>query len=583
MERQAQDADLGSAATSWWRLRVALLAFKAAFLCLFVAVTNAGFSLAVAEYWRSGNFSGLAVLAAVWVLAGAGLAAVILERRVVPRIAWGFLIAASGAFAWGYYAVSQRPLDVFGILLMWDARNFSGNAAANHAAQVKLAIIFGFATWFVLALPSLHPARRNLVRFTALVPLLPIMAIAWMVSAGEGRAPAGFPTQFTQGTMALQVTYKNLFKPLATRLEPSWNPDASKGYRSVVVLVDESIRPDYLDPRNLTGVTPHFAEAARRMVDFGAAASASVCSSYSNAILRFTAARGDAGQAINRNPLLFSFAKRAGYRTVYIDAQAHALKNSDLLQNFMSKAELKHIDNFYPLTGVGPEEADHRLAEIVIRELAAGDRVFIYANKQGAHFPYDINYPAAEAVHHPTVSELGEKTYEANIASYRNAIVWNVDLFFATLFERADLNGGYMVYTSDHGQSLDPTGLAHCAASKASPRMGLVPLYVYADDPNAMRQLSDGAKLSQGRASHFQIVPSLLMAMGYAEKDVMARYTESLTAGTRHSPAFTMGDIFGLFTPRTSWMGIDLNKNYVEAPLGPPPDGATASLSRARR
>lgn len=575
--------DFGAAATGWLRLRAALLAFKAVFLSLFVVVTNAGFSLAVAELWRSGSFSGMALFAGVWTLALAGLVAVVLERRVVPRIVWGFLIAASGAFAWGYFAVSQRPLDVFGILLMWDARNFSGNAAANHAAQVRLAIIFGFATWFVLALPSLQPARRGLLRFTALVPVLPIAAIAFVVSAGEGRVPAGFPTQFTQGTMALQVTYKNYFSSAATRLEPAWKPDAAKGFRSVVVLIDESIRPDYLDPRNLSGATPHFAEAAKRMVDFGAAASSSVCSSYSNAMLRFTAARGDVGRAINRNPLLFSFAQRAGYRTVYIDAQAHALKNSDLMQNFMSKAELKHIDNFYPLTGVGPAEADHRLAEIVIRELAAGDRVFIYANKQGAHFPYDINYPPGEAVHHPTVSELGAKTYEANIASYRNAIVWNVDRFFATLFERADLRNAYLVYTSDHGQSLDPTGLAHCAASKASPRMGLVPLYAYADDGETMRQLAEGARLSQGRASHFQIVPSLLTAMGYAEADVMARYTESLTAGTRLSPAFTMGDIFGLFSPRTSWMGVDLNKNYVEAPLGPPPDGATASLSRVRR
>lgn len=559
-----------------------ILACKLVFLCFVVVLTNAGLTNATQLDPVQSSWPAVAALGAIWLAALIGLWAVVVEPNHLARVLWGFIIAASGAFAWGYMTVSQRTLDVFGILLMWDARNFTGNAAANHSHQVQLAIVLGLLTWAVLALPPLRTARRGAGRLTPLVPAVPVALIMGVVAAGAGQSPAGLPAQFAQAAMAMMVTGKNAFAAEPQRRTPDWQPHAN-GFRKIVVLVDESIRPDYLDPGGATGITPEFAEAARRMVDFGPAVSGSVCSSYSNAILRFVAARGDLGGAINDNPTLFSFAKRAGYRTVYIDAQAHALKNGDLLQNFMSETERADIDGFYPLADAKPDEADHRLADIVTRELASGGKVFIYANKQGAHFPYDINYPAGETIFHPSVAEAGEKSYISNIASYRNAIRWNVDRFFGRLFASADLRQTFLVYTSDHGQSLDPTGLAHCAASDASPRMGLVPLFVFADDAATLQRLRRGADRSRGRASHFQIAPSLLAGMGYDEADILRHSPESLTAGTSRPPAFTMGDIFGLFSPRASWQAVDLNRNYAEFPVGPDLPGATASLTRRPR
>ncbi len=555
-----------------------MAAAKCCFLALTVFLTN---PLAFASFRDAADIGQIAVLAGLWILSAAALIAVVVEGNGLARIFWGFAIAASGAFAWGYSSVGQRELDVYGIMLMWDARNFTGNAAANHGGQVRLAVVFGLLTWLVLSLPVLRANHAS--RFTRwarrMLPLAPIMLIVALVWRGPGSFPGGLPTQFAQSSMAVAIVLKKLLYAKPLRREPAMALGGKSAVRKIVVLVDESIRPDYLDPGGVTGATPEFAEVARRMVDFGPAVSGSNCSSYSNAILRFTAARRDLGHGINSSARLFAYAKLAGYRTVYIDAQAHALQGSDGLQNFMTKEELRDIDGFYPLANASPDTADHRLADIVARELKTDGKVFIYANKQGAHFPYDINYPADEAVFHPTVTERGEKTYESNIASYRNAIRWNVDRFFGRLFAMADFSETFLVYTSDHGQSLDPLGLAHCAASQPHPRMGLVPLYAYSDDPVTMQRLRHGARRSQGRASHFQIVPSLLARMGYAETGIAAHYGESLTAGPAGDPAFAVGDIFGLFSRSAILMPVDLNRSYAEIPAGPAGHGPTASIA----
>jgi lipid A ethanolaminephosphotransferase len=249
---------------------------------------------------------------------------------------------------------------------------------------------------------------------------------------------------------------------------------------------------------------------------------------------------------------------------VFIDAQASINKNPGLMQNFMTSAEATEIDAFYAIRDVASDYADFRLIDIVREELGRGVPVFIYANKNGAHFPYDSSYPASAAVYHPNMREAGGNEPAARIASYRNAIAWSVDRFMARLFESTDLSDTVMVYTSDHGQNLKPGSLSHCETTNADPRTAYVPLMVHAADPAIRQELARGAALSAGRASHFQIVPSVLSWLGYSRQDIATVYAESLAAGPAAAPAFTTGDVFGMFSNSINWTPADLGKDYLE-------------------
>lgn len=208
--------------------------------------------------------------------------------------------------------------------------------------------------------------------------------------------------------------------------------------------------------------------------------------------------------------------------------------------------------------------------------------MFIFANKHGAHFPYDEVYPEAEAKYRPTNTEQGHKTVASNVASYRNAIHWNVDQYFKAQFDGLDLSRLALVYTSDHGQYLRPNSPSHCVSDSATAQMALVPLYAYAADAAEMDRLRAGAAKSTHRASHFQIAPTVLGWMGYPEDALLQHYGESLTAGTAFEPAFTIGDIFGLFSSDARWLVTDLARNYREADGDEAEMQAVAALKEAQ-
>ena len=192
--------------------------------------------------------------------------------------------------------------------------------------------------------------------------------------------------------------------------------------------------------------------------------------------------------------------------------------------------------------------------------------MFIYANKNGAHFPYDHAYPASATLYHPSMTESGHDTVETRIASYRNAIAWSVDGFMDKLFRSADLGNTTLVYTADHAQKLDPKDLTHCKVEDPDPRMGLVPLLVATGDAALRAELERGAAAMRGQASHFQIAPSVLGWMGYTASDIAITYDESLTSGSARQPAFTSGDVFGLFSNGVLWNPVDTARDYLEAP-----------------
>jgi lipid A ethanolaminephosphotransferase len=371
------------------------------------------------------------------------------------------------------------------------------------------------------------------------------------------------PYQYNSAALGSLLAYKLGTQEMPKRLSVSWVPAKTQARQNIIMMMDESIRADYLDFRPGNRNTPHLPALASQFIDFGPAASGGDCSNYSNALLRFGASRKDLVNSVNTNATLFAYARKAGYRTVYIDAQAYHIAVGNKIQNFMTVAETAEIDAFYALTTRNFPMADYELTEVIAKELKSGQPVFIYANKNGAHFPYDGSYPSDQTPFHPTQAETGDSVL-SRIASYRNVISWSVDKWMDDFFRKVDLSRTVMIYTGDHGQRLVPGKLTHCQTEAVDPRTGYVPLLVHAPAGALRDAFTAAVPLSKGRASHFQIAPTLYLLMGYSAADVERAYDESLFKGTSRPTEFTSGDVFGLFGSQIKMTHVDLLQDHLE-------------------
>ncbi len=533
----------------------------------FVLLTNFGFLDRVSLLAQNSRWATLLPFLAVWAVCVAALYVAAFQPRLSIRALWAIPIAFSTACAWSYFEASKSDLNVFDVVSLWSARHEASRAAEFYSSQILpalIVLILGFAVIVSPPAPRGRFARTWLTRFSW-VPLIPVIVIAGIIVMKQGGGSQALPKQFAPIAVTAVAAERLATQGSTDRRAVEWTPESNARMPHIMMLVDESIRADFLELTPGSIHTPELAELRSNFVNFGPAVSAGNCSHYSNALLRFAAARRDTIKTVRSNPTIWEFAKKAGYRTVYIDGQAGVMKNPGLLQNFMSVREKRSIDGFYTIQNVPSDQADFELLKIVEKELKSTEPVFIYANKNGAHFPYDKAYPASESVYGPTMTETGQDTPYTRMASYRNAVRWSVDHFFAEFFKATDLANTAVIYTSDHGQALMAGQLTHCVVENPDPVQGLVPLMAITGDKDLRQRFEAGAKLNEGRASHFEIAPTLLELMGYREQDVQAFYGESLFTVPVASPAFTSGDVFGLFSDQVNLTPVDLHKSYLDS------------------
>ena len=562
----------------------------------FVALTNPGVMSRVLLLQNQGRWTTLLVFLALWGLSIAALLIAALHRRLWVRALWGALLATATAVGFAYQHASGTEFGIFDAISLWSARHEAGRAMAFYSAELALFALVLAGGFIVLTAPpaiAAAPLQRWLSRL-ALAPALPVALIAAVVVAKEGGGSQALPTQFVPLSVGLVSVAKMSSVSVPERRTVQWTPGRRQA-RHIVVLVDESIRADYIDWTPGNPFTPELAALRARVIDFGPAASAGNCSHYSNALLRFAASREHLGAGVMTNPTLWQYARRAGYRTVFIDAQSAFNRNPGKLQNFMTADEAADIDRLETMPATTPAaELDDRLLDIVMQELRSDQPVFIYANKNGAHFPYDASYPDTERPFRPAMSDalqvvaaggIAQRTISAyveaapvraRINSYRNAVRWSVDRFFRRLFDKARLDDAVVLYTSDHGQAFHPDRLSHCTVEDPDPREALVPLFVAAADSALRDRFAAGAEANRGRASHFALAPTLFELFGYARADIAQTHGASLFERNAQAPGFTTGDVFGLFSRQPRWHRLDLAGSYIE-PEGLPPRTISAS------
>ncbi|MDI9240368.1 sulfatase-like hydrolase/transferase [Lysobacter sp. LF1] len=551
---------------------------KLVLLALYLLGTNRMLAERVAHI---GLQPGLAVFAAVWLLCVLSMLVLAFHARPFARVVWSAIFFLGNTFTLSHALITSSYLGLTEFEQLLGLIGFVGNLAGFHDAELIEA-----AAWSLLGVVAMNlppwlraPAsptwRHWLLRHAGLAPLLPVAVIAGILYLRGGEGSNGFPGQFNTAAFATVLGLEKVLAPARPEREDvALAHPGRRPLRHIVMVMDESVRGDYVDLNVDDGVETGLQPLGSALFNFGVAASSANCSSTSNASLRYGVTRDSYLRDLQVNPSFWRYAAQAGYRTIYLDAQRQGGK----LQNFMDEHELAEIDEFVQVgDGFAPEHRDVEAGRLLKRMLARERPSFIFVNKMGCHFPYEGKYPAEATLYAPTM----ERTYFSNevdpdnagfrqaenaeqrwrqVNSYRNCLAWNTRSFFREAMAGASLDDALIVYTADHGQNFhedgSPGAQTHCTIGPASAGEGRVPLAAMTRNPHMASRLREAARRNQDRASHFNVYPTLLDAMGYRLPAQDAGFEPTLYATLPESPPRFLSTYFVRFGREPVWNSI---------------------------
>jgi glucan phosphoethanolaminetransferase (alkaline phosphatase superfamily) len=354
-----------------------------------------------------------------------------------------------------------------------------------------------------------------------------VLALYWKTSGHT----ATFPSPFSSYINAYLVLKGEPEEPIR---DLQYDGSISTPLQKIVLIVDESIRGDFLSLNNpSTDTTPFLVSQRSRIDNFGIAVAGANCSQESRVALRYGLQERDLKKntrMIAEGPTFWQFAKRAGFETVYIDAYGSATH----LTHGMRAQELAFVDRHIIVNDMPQYRRDERVATILGELLSEPRRMFIFVEKFGAHTPYNAGYPPTKNVFQAPRDRVFDLEDRTNLrAQYRNSIRWAVDGFFSKLMANSLPQESLLIYTSDHGQSLseNTTLQSHCSqGARAVAGEANVPLFAISTDARWRSLLSQGAAENHDRVSSLDIFPTLVEAMGYAPEWVRAHSEYSLIA-----------------------------------------------------
>lgn len=295
---------------------------------------------------------------------------------------------------------------------------------------------------------------------------------------------------------------------------------------NIVLVIDESIRGDHLSingyGRETTPMLDRLAQTEEGFYNFGLAISGATCSYPSNALILTGVRPGlDEFEGTGRYPTVFQYAKAAGYKTYYMDAQANSFWNG------LTDRDIFFIDSWLKAGDFGNDlESDFRAADRIAGIVAEGSGNFIVLDKRGVHFLYRNNYPSEATVWLPLPADY---VADSHLISnpYDNAILYNVNTFFERLLINPEiLENTTILYTSDHGQTLFENGETWLHG-KDTPGETIVPLILFGRN---LPPVDDAYPVS-----HANILPALLDLMDVPVDQRLHPYAPSLFFGTESS------------------------------------------------
>jgi hypothetical protein len=494
-------------------------------------------------------------------------------RQTLIRHVFALAMFVSAVFFDVYTRVTADYLTYSGFVSLVYSGGFIQEAAYQYRDALLRGVLSGLLLLFGIGLKPRHGlAVPNALRVAA--PLCGVLLLSAVLFLRAGEGARGLPIMYTPLAYLNLFAYEALHNTVGPR-EPVTLARTSQAVgHDIVLIIDESISGNYLDINAPFGVHSNLKQA-RPGVDvfnYGYAASIANCSADTNVTLRYGGTRADYMRINSTLPSIWQYAKKAGLRTVYIDAQ----RTAGNLQNLMTETEKKDIDQFVQFDQTSVRDRDMAAAAKLIELLNDDQPELVVINKVGAHFPVHDKYPDAFMAYRPTlprgqfteVADTGERNgfngqpddWVLYRNAYKNTVLWNVGEFFARVFAQGNLNNALLIYTSDHGQDLHERGNpglnTHCGGDPVEEE-GLVPLVVIQGSDLKTLDWSAQLAANKDRSSHYNIFPTLLQLMGYDLTGIEAVYGKPLSVAT--ADEFTFNYRFNArLGAKPEWKHIDL-------------------------
>jgi len=495
-------------------------------------------------------------------------------RQTLVRHLFALVMFVSAVFFDVYTRVTADYLTYSSFVSLVYSAGFIQDAAYQYRDALISGVVGGLLLLFGI---GLKPRRRMPLPGAMLVaaPVLGVLLLSAVLFVRAGEGARGLPIMYTPLAYLNLFTYEALHNTVGPREPVRLARNGQAVDHDIVLVIDESISGNYLDINAPFGVHSNLKEPRPgvEIFNYGYAASIANCSADTNVTLRYGGTRADYMRINTTQPSIWQYAKKAGLRTVYIDAQ----RTGGNLQNLMSETEKKDIDEFVQFDQTSVRDRDMAAAAKLIDLLNDGKPELVVINKVGAHFPVHDKYPDAFMAYRPTlprgqfveVADTGKRDgfngqpddWLLYRNAYKNTVLWNVGEFFSRVFAQADMRNALLIYTSDHGQDLHERGNpglnTHCGGDPVEEE-GLVPLVVIQGDQLRALDWQKSLAANKDRSSHYNIFPTLLQLMGYDLAGVEAVYGKPLSVPT--ADEFTFNYRFNArLGAKPEWKHIDLN------------------------
>ena len=303
------------------------------------------------------------------------------------------------------WAFELSILDLRGFLsdqdlwsIFWQERTTGPEAVGAYAPYIARDLLFVAILGVVLCA---SPARGfSVPAVFGLLPILSLALVAGMIvytKGGTQTFPIPFGT-FSNAAIVLESASKDRTPGLPRFVDPALlryvsishdiNVESAVNpiFDKIVVIMDESVRGDYISMNDASHNATPFLKSANHLVNFGVAISGGNCSHLSRTMFRFgmrPSTLPNGWRDALRKPTFWQFAHRAGYATVHIDAG----------NNTLTTAEKTLVDSNFSIFENPGYLRDQKLVGQLLRALKDERPAFIYVQKYGVHFPYSTKYP----------------------------------------------------------------------------------------------------------------------------------------------------------------------------------------------
>ena len=394
----------------------------------------------------------------------------------------------------------------------------------------------GVLVLILVLLVSTQLLRRFVISFSpwwslASVAVFGASMLATRMSDGSATSLLSTPYRVTSMLAYMEAT--QYFGP---RQQPFIRADllTRQRFPHIVLIVDESVLGCELSINGYPRPTTPSLESHRDTYWNGGIASSGATSTAQSHGIILSGLRADqlpdVQQRSARNASIFQYAVQAEYPTLCLSAQSMRSILTGGLPTY-PPGRFLYVEKINPVH-------DFDLIDALRQRIADHEESFTYIVKMGSHFPYASRYPKDQEVFRPTTPAEWVDDLAPNVNTYDNSLRWNCDEFFTRLTAAMDSTHKdiMVIYTSDHGQVLPgspetkggirmPHGHPHLP-----PIVANVPILAFGFGQKGTDFLHrlQGNETLLNNCSHFQIFPTLLLAMGYPPGEVRKHYGDSL-------------------------------------------------------